>query len=67
MQNIEGVHLALWSQLGTRLKGAFKEGVHLWRVHLEGFLCILKYKIKSKNYLVKIFRSFRMGSEHIIN
>jgi len=39
VQNIEGVHLALWSQLGTRLKGAFKEGVHLWGVHLGGFLC----------------------------
>ena len=31
---MEGVHLALSSQLGTEQKGALIEGVHLWRVHL---------------------------------
>ena len=41
VQNMEGVHLALWSELGTRLRGAFKEGVHLGRVHLERFICII--------------------------
>ena len=29
VQNIEGVHLALWSELGTGLRGVFREGVHL--------------------------------------
>ena len=32
--NRESVHLALSSEFGTRLKGAFIQGVHLWRVHL---------------------------------
>ncbi len=32
--NREDVHLALSSELGTGLKSAFIQGVHLWRVHL---------------------------------
>ncbi len=32
--NREGVHLALSPELGTRLKGAFIQDMHLWRVHL---------------------------------
>ena len=41
VQNIEGVYLALWSQLGTRQMCTFREGVHLGEVHLGGSLCIL--------------------------
>jgi len=36
---MEGVHLALRSQLGTEQKGALIEGVHLWRVHLQRVDC----------------------------
>src|SRR5439155_27349806 len=40
VRNIEGVHLALWSQLRTRQMCTFREGVHLGEVHLGGSLCI---------------------------
>ena len=35
VQKIEGVHLAIGPELGTRTQGAFKEGVHLERVFRE--------------------------------
>jgi hypothetical protein len=38
---MEGMHLALSSQLGTEQNGAFVEGVHLWRVHLWRVDCII--------------------------
>ena len=34
-----GVHLSIKSRVGTKPKGAFKEGVHLLRVHLWMYLC----------------------------
>ena len=40
VRNIEGVHLALWSQLRTRQMCTFRESVHLGGVHLGGLSVI---------------------------
>ena len=37
---VGGVQLALSSQAGTKLKGAIREGVQLWRVQLWRVDCI---------------------------
>ena len=46
VQSIESVHLSIKFWLGTEPKGAFKESVHLWRVHLWRYLCILKFYVE---------------------
>jgi hypothetical protein len=38
-----GCAFSIKSQLGTKQKGAFIEGVHLWRVHLGRVDCTSLY------------------------
>ena len=53
-----GCVFSIKSQLGTKQKGAFIEGVHLWKVYLWRVDCILKFELLLSKILCDYLKNF---------
>ena len=59
-----GVHLSIKSRVRTKPKDAFKESVHLWRVHLWRYLCRQFYIWVGPQLLVIIGKGDSRGGDY---